>query len=210
MKKFFAIISVMFCCVSTIAQEQTTHLTLFGEYKPAIIHLSSGKTIHHNHANIGLKEADLLYLQGVYTMQANMELITGVDINGKSYVKIEKRLAECLDTVADNQLFCSKIIDMNAYHQQLKNNKNITQLDLNSDVTSYTTIDLENEADRQLPIIYLYYYRYNGKVIKVHERDIWNHLPKDKRHIYKTIISLPDFSWTRRESLVQLLQAITK
>jgi hypothetical protein len=77
-------------------------------------------------------------------------------------------------------------------------------------MTSYTTIDIDSEIGKQLPVINIFYYRYNGKIIRVHEREIWNRLPKDKRHIYKSIISLPDFSWTKRASLVQLLKAISE
>lgn len=202
-----------FCLMSTFAlasaQEQTTQLTLFKSFKPAVIHMSSGKDIKHPMANISLRHAALLYLQGSYTMEANMDRITGVEIAGKKFIKLGKQLAECLDTVGTNQLFCVSVIDMPAFEQQQKNNKNITNLDLSSDATSYTTIDLESEDDRTLPLIRVYYYRYNNEIIKVHEREIKRRIDKEKMHMYKSVISLPDFSWVRRESLAQLLKAIS-
>ena len=190
------------------AQETTTKLTMFNEFKPAIIHLASGN-VNHSLTNVSLKNAALLYLSGTYTMEANMDNVLAVEMEGHSFLKIEKKLSECLDTIGENQLYCTTIIDMPAYEQLLRNNKNITNLDFSNNMTSYTTIDIDNEIAKQLPVINIFYYRYNGKIFRVHEREIWNRLPKDKRHIYKSIISLPDFSWTKRASLVQLLKAIS-
>lgn len=171
--------------------------------------MASGKDIKHPLANISLKKADLLYLQGSFTMEANMDRILGVEISGKRFIKIGNQLAECLDTVGTNQLFCISIIDMPAFEQQQKNNKNITNLDLSNNQTSYATIDLEPEDDRTLPLIRVFYYRYNNEIIKVHEREIKRRVAKEKMHMYKSILALPDFSWTRRESLIKLLKAIS-
>lgn len=209
MQKLSTLICAFCLSLTVSAQEQTTKLTLFNNFQPAIVHLTTGKDMTLPFANIGLKDANLLYLHGTYTMQANMDNVAGMDIEGRSYVKIEKRLSECLDTVKNNQLFCTTIIDMPAFEQNQKNSKNITNLDFSNDMTSYSTIDLESEDDRQLPVIHIFHYRYKGEIIKVHEREIWRRLPKDKRHIYKSIISLPTFSWVDRASLVQLLKAIT-
>jgi hypothetical protein len=51
---------------------------------------------------------------------------------------------------------------------------------------------------------------YNGEIIKVHERELSRILPKSKRRIYKTIISMDGFQWVDRKSLVTLLEAISK
>lgn len=211
MRKVLTTLCALWCVAAiALAQEQTSRLTMYNAFKPAIIHLATGKNITHPLANISLKDAALLYLQGTYTMQANMDNVVGVDINGQSYIKIDKKLALCLDTIGSSRLFCTTIIDVPAYEQMLKNNRNITSMSLfESDVAAFSTIDLESEDERQLPVIRIYHYLYNGKMIRVHEREIWNKLPKDKRHMYRSIVSLPDFSWTSRSSLVQLLRAIT-
>jgi len=201
---------VSLCMAMTAtAQEETARLTFFNTFGPAKIQLASGKTINNKFTNIALKDGALLYLQGTYTMQANMETIQGVEMNGRHFVKIKDQLAECLDTIGENQLFCVTLVDIPAFQQMMRNNRNITSLDLASDVTSYSTIDLESEDDRRLPLIHIFYYRYNGEIFKTHEREVWRRLPKDKRHIYKSIISLPDFTWVHRESLVKLLKGIT-
>jgi hypothetical protein len=70
---------------------------------------------------------------------------------------------------------------------------------------------LNTEDDYKFPIFSHYYYYYNGEVIKVHEREISNHLPKDKelKRKYRTIIGLDSFRWTDEASLIKLLQAIS-
>ncbi len=210
MKKLFTLLCILSLTITAFAQEETTRLTLFKTFGPAKIQLTSGKTINNQFTNIALKDAALLYLQGSYTMQAKMETIKGVEIKGRHFVNIKGQLAECLDTIGNNRLFDVTLVDIPAFQQMLKNNRNITSLDLSSDVTSYTTIDLEAEDDRRLPMIHIFYYLYNGKLIKTHEREVWRVLPKAKRHIYKSIISLPDFKWVDRQSLVKLLNAISE
>lgn len=210
MKKVILSILALLTLAQANAQDETTSLTMFKTFQPATIHLSTGKHIKHPLANIALADAALLYLQNSYTMQANMETVAGVDIDTLHFVNIKNQLALCQDTVGENQLFCITLIDMDSYRQNLKNNTNITNLDMSAGQTSYSTIDLEGEGEHMLPLIRNYYYRYNGELVRVHEREISRRLPKDKRHIYKSIISLPTFTWTDKNSLVQLLKAITE
>ena len=66
--------------------------------------------------------------------------------------------------------------------------------------------------DIQMPIVRHYYYLYKGELIRVHEPEISRRLPKDKeiRRMYKTIISMNDFTWVDKESLMKLLKAISE
>jgi hypothetical protein len=131
-----------------------------------------------------------------------------VDFDDRKYINIDNQLAAALDTVGNNILYCISLIDVDAYNQMLRNNVNITNLSF-SDHMSYSTIDLTAYEDQELPIIYIFYYLYNGKLVRVHEREISRLLDKEKKRRYKTILSLPEFNWTDRESLVNLLKAIT-
>jgi hypothetical protein len=81
---------------------------------------------------------------------------------------------------------------------------------MGTDMVSYSTIDLERQEDQQFPVKRQYYYRYNDKVILVHEREILRNIPRNKRHMYESVLSLPEFSWTDVKSLMQMLKAISK
>ena len=98
---------------------------------------------------------------------------------------------------------------MNFSQVDFGNITNGTSLEM-SDFINTGTIDINNEDDYKLPIIPVYYMLYNGKMLKVHERTIWNRLPKDKRRMYKTIIEQPDFKWTEDAQLMNLLKAISE
>jgi hypothetical protein len=104
------------------------------------------------------------------------------------------------------------VIDVDAYNRLLRNNVNITNLDftMSGDHLAYTTLDTTSEDDFLMPLINHFYYELDGKIIRVHERDIWRRLPKEKRRIYKTIVGKDDFSWTRVESLMELLKYISE
>ena len=200
--------AVIALLTSAQAQGVTEELTFYPNFKPAVIHMASGKDINNPLTNIFLKNASLLFMKGSLAMEANMDPIIGVDFDDHQFIKIDNMLACVLDSVGKNRLYCATVIDVEAYNQMLRNNVNITSFSL-TDQMSYTTIDLNN-GDNALPIINHFYYMYNGEIIKVHERELSRILPKSKRRIYKTIISMDGFQWVDRKSLVTLLEAISK
>jgi hypothetical protein len=211
MGSFFLTAFVMLLLGASVcfAQDETKNLTAFREFKPAVVHMANGTTVKTKFANIFLKNAALLFLRGENTMEANMEPIVSVDINDQRYVKIDDMLALEIDSVGENVLYCATTIDLVSYKTMLRNNVNISNISFGDNV-SYSTVDLTPEEGMPLPLIPHFYYYYNGEMVKVHEREISRRLSKEKKRAYKTIISLPDFSWVDAESLVTLLKAISE
>jgi len=216
MKKLLTIgVLLLSMCMTMFAQEETKQLAMFKSYRPATINMTNGKVVRASFANIFLKNAALLYLRGDQTMEAYMNTIKSVRMDSLYFVNINNQLAQFIDSVGENRLYCVTLIDMDAYKTQLKNNVNISansfsELVNGSDQISYSTVELEAEEDHRLPLIRVYYYLYNGKIIRVHEREISRRLPKSKRHIYKSVMALPDFSWVDAESLMKMLRAISE
>lgn len=192
----------------SLAQDNTMNLTLFKEFKPAVVQMGDGRKVKTRLANIFLKNAALLYKRGDATMEANMSPVVAVDFDSLHYEKIDNMLALLVDSVGANRLYCAVLIDMDSYVTMLKNNVNITNLSL-GDQISYTTLDLTPQEGMSLPLVRHYYYLYNGELVRVHEREVSRRLPKDKKRIYKTIISLPEFTWVDDDSLMKLLRAIS-
>lgn len=209
MKKYLLSICLMFLSsASLMAQDETKHLTTYREFRPAVVHMGNGNTVRTSLANIFLKNASLLFMRGSNTMEANMSTIASVDFDNQHYVNIDNMLALELDSIGENRLYCATVIDVEAYQAMLRNNVNISNLSL-GDQISYSTVNLTPDDGLMLPLVPHYYYLYKGEIIKVHEREISRRLPKDKKRQYKTIISLPDFTWVDAESLVKLLKAIS-
>ena len=209
MKRIVVALLLSCLCTGMRAQDITHNFTLYDEFKPGTIHLADGRKLKNPLLNIFLKNGALLYKSGKLTKEANMDNIVGVDFDDRKYVKIEDELAYIVDSVGENRLYCSTLIDVEAYKTLQKNNVNISNLSL-GDQISYSTIELEKQDGIQMPIINHFYYLYNGKMIRVHEREIGRLLPKDKRRLYKTVISQDKFSWVKAESLMQLLKVITE
>ena len=201
---------------SMLAQDNTKNLTLYRQFKPATILMTNGKVVKTPLANIFLKDASLLYLKGENAMTAYMQTIRTVKIDSTWFDNIDNKLAQLIDSVGPNRLYCITEIDMEAYQAMLKNNVNITVSSFqeltsgSSDQLSYSTVELEAEEDHQLPLIRRYYYLYNGEIVRAHEREISRRLPKDKKHIYKSVMSLSDFSWVDPDSLMKMLKAISE
>ena len=201
---------VMAALVST-AQQRTTQATLYKQFKPSVITLKTGRTINQSHTNVFLKNGSLVYLNGEYTMEANMEIIAAVEFDDRKFINIKNQLAYMVDSVGSNILYRIDLLDLNAYNQNLRNNINISNMGFESGAITTTSMDLNSEDDYKLPIFSHYYFFYNGEFVKVHERDISRVLPKDKdlKRKYRTIIGMDDFSWNSDNSLMKLLKAIT-
>lgn len=206
--RFLFIIIIAAACCKLRAQGITSAVTVYKEFKPAMIQLADGRKLKQPLANIFLKNSSLLYKHGAETMEANLANVLSVEFDDRTYVKIDTLLAYRVDTVASNALYCAKVIDMESYRQALANNQVITNLSL-GDLVSSTTIDLTDESDTKLPVIPLYYYSYNGKYVWVHERHLSRMLDKEKRRIMKSVMAQPGFSWTNEEWLLKLLKAIS-
>ena len=193
------------------AQKRSTQATLYNEFKPSVITLKNGRVLKQSLTNVFLKNSSLVYLQGEYTMEANMETIAKVEFPERTYININNQLAYMVDSVGSNKLYRIDLFDMVSYNQQIRNNINISNMGFENGGITTTTMDLNGEDDYKFPIFSHFYYLYNGEFVKVHERDISRCLPKDKdlRCKYRTIIGLDNFSWTDEKSLMELLKAIT-
>lgn len=214
-RKFVTMAVALMTMTGAMAQNETEQLTVFRDFRPGIIHLANGKELTNPLLNVFLKNSSLLYKRGSQTMEANMDNIVGVDFSDRKYVKVDNKLAYLVDTVGQNKLYCATLIDVDAYQQMLRNNRNITNIDVNNLGTSisgdlsYTTIDLASQNDILLPVISQFYILYNGEMIKAHEREIYRRLSKEQKRMFKTIIGESGFSWVNAESLMKLLKAIS-
>lgn len=210
MKKILLLIMmVLLTCGHAAAQKKTKYATLYRDFRPSVVTFADGHRSRQSLTNVFLKNSALLFLRGELTMEATMDNIVAVDFEGgRSFVNVNNQLAYKIDSVGSNYLCCVELFDKDTYERNLRNNVNITNIDL-GDQISTATVDINTEDDYKLPVFRHFYYYYNGEYIKVHERELSRRLPKDKRTMMKRIMALPDFSWTRDESLVQLLKAIS-
>lgn len=211
MKKLILTVFVCLMTIGVSAQQdaQTSNrTTVYETFRPAFITLSSGKIIKQKLVNVSMKNGALLYKRGKTNMQANMQQVKAVDFDDRHYVRIDTLLACMVDSVAGNKLYCATLIDIDAYRTRINNERTITNLEIASQV-NVTTLDESYNDERMYPLVNYFFYEINGKTIKVHERNINNILTKEKRRLFKSVIYMPDFSWTDKESLMKLLKVIS-
>jgi len=209
MKKVNIILFMLMLSLTVVAQEERkVSAIMFKEFQPAVITFADGHKLNQPLANVFLKNATLLFPKGEYTMEANMDNIVAVDFPNLSFVTIDRQMAYLVDSVGGNSLYCIELFDKETYERNLRNNINISNLSL-GDQISTTTVDINTEDDYKLPVFCHYFMKLDGKFVKVHERNLSKALPKEKRTMMKRIMALPDFSWQRKESLIQLLKAIS-
>ena len=213
MKKLvLSAIVLLMAAMRVAAQEVTPQLTAFPEFRPATVYMADGKKMEIPMANIFLKNSSLLYISGELTKEANIKNLLRVDFKDRSYIRIDSVLAYQIDTVGSNALFCAKVLDLKAYHQLIRNNSNITKLDLNDlssmNMFQFTTIDLQDTKDIHFPVIPIYYYRIGNKFVLVHERHLKRAFDKENRRRMESVMNLPGFSWTDEKSLLKILEVI--
>lgn len=206
---FTLLLFSMMVFTECIAQQKTLYATRYKEYRPSVVTFADGHQSRQSLTNVFLKNGALLYLQGEYTMEANMDNIVAVDFPGdRKFVTINKQLAYMVDSVGKNAVYCVELFDQDTYERNIRNNINYSNIEL-GDQISTTTIDLNNESDYQLPVFRHFFFLYEGEYIRVHERELFRKLPKEKRTMMKRIMAVPDFSWQHEDSLIMLLRAIT-
>lgn len=183
--------------------------TAFPTWQKAIVLLATGKAVTVPQANIFLKRSSLIYrnMQGK-TMEVPTRNVSTVEIGGRHYERIDSMLYWRIDTVGRNALFCCTRIDLPALRQLIINRRDFTNLEMSSEFLSATTLDPDDESI-EYPLINIYYYRYNNRWVRAYDRGVYHALPKNMRQGYRIALSLPDFSWTSPESLMDLLRRIT-
>ena len=211
MRHFFIVFSLaLLCSTSCLAQipSGTSKSTMaFAEFHPAVITMNGGQKLSVSQVNIFLKGSTLLYKKGKSIMAANMDNISSVDIDGSHFMHIDTLLAEVIDTIGQGMLLCATVIDVDAFKTMLENSREITNLEIR-DMVSVTSIDLIADEDRLYPLAKYYFYFIDGKALVANERSLSTIVPRDKRRIFKSMISLPDFSWGNPQSLKRLLKAV--
>lgn len=207
MKKNLLFIIIFAVALQAAAQQKTGGATVYKQFKPATIQLASGQIVRQPLANIFLKNSSLLYMSHDRAMEANMKNILAVTFDDRKYVKIDSVLAYVVDSLNGDVLYKATVIDLVSYKANLLNNRNITSLDLGEQI-SYSNVDISNEDDFLFPLVDLYYYRYHGQFVRVHERNLSRIIPKEKRRLMKTLIGQEAFSWTDEKSLMELLKWI--
>lgn len=205
MRKLIFLILLSFISLAIYAQSSagfSTTMTVNKDFGPAVITLTSGKTIVHKQSNISMTNGRLLYKKGKLTMQANMDNIKSVDFAGQSYLRVDTALAQVVDSVQGNLLLRVTLIDIEAYRNQMINSSQVTSLDIGTAV-NITTID---PTESQYPVVNYYYYAVGGQIVKVHERNIRKALPKEKHRMLKSIIQSDGFDWKSEPNLIAILQ----
>lgn len=189
------------------SQGDTRSTVAFSSFQPAIVTMANGKTITVRQANIFLKNGRLLFKRGTTNMEASMQDIVAVDFPGRHYVKVDTTLAYVVDTVGSAKLLCSTVIDMESYMAKLRNNHEVSNLQI-GDMVSVNTVELDPDDNKIFPVVSYYYYDLNGKIFRAEERTITRHISKSKRTMMERVMAMPDFSWGSTESLMKLLEAI--
>ena len=184
-----------------------TRTTVFEKFVPAIITLSNGKTLKQKSANIFLKNSSLVYKHGMLNMEADIEQIKSVQFANSLYVRVDTCLALVIDSIGNKRLLCASFIDENAYRNQLLNERQITNFELGEHV-NVTSTDISSDKSKEYPLNNVFFFDVNGKVVKVHERNIKRLTINRNRRLYKITIQSAGFSWDNPESLMKLLDLL--
>lgn len=186
------------------AQDLMRRTTEFARFRPAVIVLNNGSKMKKM-ANIFLRNGSLVYKRGNTTMLANTQAVARVEFDSATYVRIDTLLAAVVDTAGGNTLYRSRTIDLEAYQQMVYANRQITSVEI-SDFVNVSSVDLNAAEDVCYPVRTVYYMTLGGKTVRVHERTLWPLVPKARRRLYRTLLSMPDFSWTDPAWLKRLMR----
>lgn len=212
MKKIICIICLIAMSVmSAMAQIEggrSNSVTMFANYCPATITLSSGNLNHQKEANIFLKNGALIYKKGGTVMEANMDMVKSVKFGDRSFIKMNKELVEVIDSLGNNLLVLSRIINKEGLTHEILNNGSVTNINL-GDQIGVTRLDAA--ADQlQYPVDETYYFIIGKKYIPAHEREARVAAGRKRVDDYDNIVRSYDFSWKDKECLMKILEVLSR
>jgi len=211
MKKLFILFILMLAITVAKAQssvESSKYPTQYKQFEDAQVYMALGDTINAK-ANIFLKNSRLYFLRNKLTMEADMNNVLAVQFKDRRYVKIDTLLAAVLGTYKNNQLLCSRIIDMQSYINIKKNAQVITGMELSlNNYINVQTIDT-SQGDVEFPIHKIFFFYYNGKYVPVNDRELYKYIPKEKRGVFNNVTKMDEFDWYDEAWLMKLLKYIT-
>ena len=209
MKKILLILSALttmaIAASAQIIAERSENVTLFPTYRPARILLTSGKVNFIRDCNIFMKNSTLIYKSNGKVMEANMNVVKTMEIDGRKFINLHNQLAELIDTVEQNKLVSVKTIDVETMQHEFMNTSDFTNIDV-GDMLSYSRTDGDTQSG--YPVLETYYFILNGKQILCQERNVKAAVGKKKQDVYDNI-TRQFFSWSDREDLMRLLTALT-
>ena len=211
MKKLFIFIIIALAVTAAKAQssmESSKYPTQYQQFEDAQIFMSLGDTIKTK-ANIFLKNGHLYFLRNKLMMEADLNNVVAVQFKDRRYIKIDTLLAAVVGTYKDNQLLCSRMIDIQSYINLKKNAQVITGLELS--VNNYINVQHIDTGmgDEEFPIHRMYFFYYNGKYVPVNDRDLYKYIPKEKRGVFNNVTKMDEFDWYDETWLMKLLKYIT-
>ena len=212
MKRLLFTTILLLAMLKGVAQQITSALTVYPDFRPATILLTNGGKLKVPLANVFLKNSSLLYMNDKLVKEADMKRVMQVDFDDRTYIRIDSVLAYQVGSVGENALYCANVIDLKSYKQTIANSANITNLDLsnltNLNMLSFNTIDAIGKDSVQFPVIPIYYFRIDNKFVLVHERHLKRFLSKEKVRLMESATNLPKFSWTDEQSLLKMLEML--
>lgn len=186
---------------------EANRTTLYKDFQPSVITMADGKMIKHGQTNVFLRTGGLLYKRGSLNMKASMRDIVRVDFSDATFLKIDTLLAAVVDSCGADLLLCAKLIDMQAFRQNVINSNTFTNVEIGEQVGA-TTVSSMSESNMVYPLKRVYFFCLGGKYIGVDERNLRRHLSKEQRRVMDNYLHTPDFDWTNAESLKGLLAAL--
>lgn len=212
MKRLIFTTVLMLAILKGVAQQITSALTVYPDFRPATVLLADGGKLKVPLANIFLKNSSLLYMSDKLVKEADMNRVMQVEFDDRTYIRIDSVLAYQVGAVGENALYCANVIDIQSYKQTIANSANITNLDLsnltNMNMLSFNTIDAIGKDSVKFPVVPIYYFRLNNKFVLVHERHLKRFLSREKGRLMESATNLPNFSWTDEKSLMKMLEML--
>lgn len=211
MRRLYSLFLFVLAQVMMMAQTpsgRSAQVTLFADFKPVTVVLNNGKVNNLRYGNVFMKNSTLVYKQTEKStvMEANMDVVKRITIDKRTFINVDRQLAEVVATVGENNVVRVRTIDIETMKAEMMNESNYTNFDM-GEVFSFTKSDVF-EKEEPYPLVDKYYLIIDGKKILAHERSVRNLLSRKRLDDYDAMIR-SNFNWGRVGDLERLLRFLT-
>lgn len=198
------------CAQQNQEMRRSSSIFVYPEFQDAKVRQSFGRFAKAK-ANIYLKDASLVYMEGDKIMKAYTKGIFGVIFNDTTeYVKVDSAMARVVAKQGSNSLLCRTTVNMARYREEESGSTGMDFFEMPDNNVFMEMNEDRRDGDLGLPLQDHYFFKSKGFIFPANESAFKKSMDQGQRQAFEVLMTNRFWSWKDPESLKMLLDFLPK